>query len=152
MFILLSIDTDTLYIIEKTVGFKTNIDLNAEWELDKCLQLTHNLSSMYHCIRLLNLSVSSLGIFGNSCKSFIEICKDLEVERQHMMQIIRKTTNIIIRSTYYIFCMRKKSGPTVTSLCISYMTRNHYLLIIIFLYMLALYLMIDFAVLFHFSF
>ena len=35
--ILLSIDTDSLYIIELTVGFETNIDLNAERKHDKSL-------------------------------------------------------------------------------------------------------------------
>ena len=77
---LLSTNTDTLYIIELTVGFETNIDPNAERKHNKYFQLTHNLSSMYCCIRLINLSISSFAIFGNSCKSFIEICKDLDVE------------------------------------------------------------------------
>ena len=45
--VLLSIETDALYIIELTVGFETNIDLNAEKKYDKYLQLTHNLSSMF---------------------------------------------------------------------------------------------------------
>ena len=105
---LFSIDTDALYIIELTVGFETNTDLNAERKHDKYLQFTHDLSSMYRCVRLINLSISSLGIFGNSCKSFTEKCNDLDVEKQHMKYILRKTTNIIIRSTYYIICMRNK--------------------------------------------
>ena len=79
--ILLSIGTDTLYVIELTVGFETNIDRNAERKHDRFLQLTHDLSSMYHCVRLINLSISSLGIFGNSCKSFTEMCNDLDVEK-----------------------------------------------------------------------
>ena len=93
---LLSIGTDTLYIIELTVGFETNIDLNAERKHNKYLQLTHDLSSMYRCIRLINLSISSLGIFGTSCQSFTEMCNDLDVEKQQMMYVLGKTTNIII--------------------------------------------------------
>ena len=98
----------TLYIIELDVDFETNIDLNLQRKHDECLQLTHELSSMYCCVRLINLSISSLGIFGNSCKSFTEMCNDLDVEKQHMMHVLRKTTYIIIRSTFYIFCMRNK--------------------------------------------
>ena len=94
---LLSIGTDTLYIIELTVGFETNIDRNAERKHDRYLQLTHDLSSMYRCVRLSNLSTSSLEIFGNSCKSFTEMCNDLDVEKQHMKYILRKATHIIIR-------------------------------------------------------
>ena len=105
----LSIDTDTLHSIELTVGFETNIYLNAERKHDKYLQVTHDPSSMYRFIRVNNLSISSLRIFGSSCKSFIEICKDLVVGRKHMMHILRKAANIIIRSTFYIFCMRNKA-------------------------------------------
>ena len=58
---LLYVDTDTLYIIELMVGFETNIDLNAAKKHDKYLQLAHDLSPMYRCVRLINLSIRSLG-------------------------------------------------------------------------------------------
>jgi len=106
---LLLIDKDKFSIIELTVSFEGNVDLNLKREHDEYLQLTHDLSSLYRCITLINLSINSIGIFGNSCKYFIEMCKDLYVERQHMMYILRKTTDIIIWSTYYIFCMRNKA-------------------------------------------
>ena len=121
---LLSIGTDTLYIIEITVSFETNIDLNAERKHNKYLQLTHDLSSMYRCIRLINLSISALGIFGNSCKSFVHMSKDLDVKKQYMKNILRNTTNIIIRSRTTSSTSGIKPGPTLTSLYISYMTRT----------------------------
>ena len=48
---LLSIDKDTLNIIELTLGFETNIDLNAERKHNEYLQLTHDLSSMHRYVR-----------------------------------------------------------------------------------------------------
>ena len=76
----LSIDRDTIHNIELTIGFETNIHLNAERKHGTYLQHTHDLSSMYRCVRLINLSISFLKVFGNSCKSFIEMCKDLDFE------------------------------------------------------------------------
>ena len=42
---LLSIGSATIYIIELTVGFETNINLNAERKKDNYMQLTQDLSS-----------------------------------------------------------------------------------------------------------
>ena len=107
--LLLCIGTDTIYIVELTVGFETNITTNADRKRNKYLQLTRDLSSKYRYTKFINLSMSSIGIFGKSCKSFIEMCNDLGIEKQHLNYILSKITAIIIRSTYYIFCMRNKS-------------------------------------------
>jgi len=97
-----------IYIIELTVGFDTNINLNAERKKDKYMQLTRDLSSKYRSVNFINLSISSLGIFGKSCNSFIAMCNDLNIDKQNLNYALRKITAIIIRSTYYIFCMRNK--------------------------------------------
>ena len=107
--LLLCIGTATIYIVELTVGFETNITTNADRKRNKYLQLTHDLSSKYRNTKFINLSISSIGIFGKSCKSFIEMRNDLGIEKQHLNYILSKITAIIIRSTYYIFCMRNKS-------------------------------------------
>ena len=107
--LLLCIGTATIYIVELTVGFETNITTNAYRKRNKYLQLTRDLSSKYRNAKFINLSISSIGIFGKSCKSFIKMCNDLGIEKQHLNYILSKITAIIIRSTYYIFCMRNKS-------------------------------------------
>ena len=66
------------------------------------------LFSKYHHVRFVNLSISSLGIFGQSCNSFIQMCTDLSINTGHSKYIITKLTSIIIRTIYYIFCMRNK--------------------------------------------
>ena len=97
-----------LYIIELTVGFETNINLNADRKKDKYMQLTRDLSSKYRSVKFSNRSISSLGIFGKSRNSFIAMCNDLNIDKQQLNYGLRKTTTIIIRSSYYIFCMRNK--------------------------------------------
>ena len=105
---LLSIGKTTLYVIELTVGFETNLNSNAERKHEKYDQLTRDLSSDFHSVKFINLSLSALGIFGKSCEPFIDMCKELEFDKLHTEFIVRKLATIIIRSTYYIFCMRNK--------------------------------------------
>ena len=105
---LISTDSASIYIIELTVGFETNINLNAERKKDKYMQLTCDISSKYRSVNFINLSISSLGIFGKSFNSFIAMCNDLNIEKKTLNYALRKITAIIIRSTYYIFCMRNK--------------------------------------------
>ena len=96
-------------MIELTVGFETNLNSNAERKHEKYHRLARDLSSDFHNIKFINLSLSALGIFGKSCEPFIDMCKELEFDRQHTDFIVRKLSTIIIRSAYYIFCMRNKS-------------------------------------------
>ena len=105
---LLSIGKTTLYVIELTVGFETNLNSNAERKHEKYYQLTRDLSSEFHSVKFINLSLSALGILGRSCESFIDMCKELEFDKLHTEFIVQTLSTIIIRSTYYIFCMRNK--------------------------------------------
>ena len=112
---LLSIGKTTLYVIELSVGFETNINVNTERKRVKYNQLTRDLLSEYHDVRFINLPLSALGIFGNSCGPFIDMLKELDFEKPHINFAVQKLTTIIIGSTYYIFCMRNKPwGLTLT--------------------------------------
>ena len=53
-------------------------------------------------------TVSCLGIFGRSADSFIDMCNDWDINKNHFRFITRKTSNIIIRSTHFIFCSKNK--------------------------------------------
>ena len=97
-----------LYIIELTVGFETNIDNNASRKYEKYRNLIQELSSNYHKVKFINISISLLGIFVNSCDAYIQMYKDLNCEEQHLKYILKKLITIMIRTTYYIFCMRNK--------------------------------------------
>ena len=105
---LISTSCNTLYVIELSVGFETNLKNNANRKFTKYRYLLNDLSSKYRHAKSMNLSISSLGIFGKSCDSVSKMCNDLTTNTGHTNFIITKLTSIIIRTTYYIFCMRNK--------------------------------------------
>ena len=60
---------ETFYIIELTVGFETSLNINVERKHEKCRQLARDLSSDFHDVTLISLSISVLGTFGKSCET-----------------------------------------------------------------------------------
>ena len=47
----------TFYIIEFTVGFQSNLNINAEKKYEKYHQLTRELSSDFHNVKFINSSL-----------------------------------------------------------------------------------------------
>jgi len=90
------------------VGFEANIDNNASRKYKKYRNLIQELSSNYHKVKFINISISLLGIFGNFYEAYIQMYKDLNCEEKHLKYILKKLITIIIRTIYYIFCMRNK--------------------------------------------
>ena len=75
---LLSTANSILYIIELIVGFEANIDNNASRKYENYRNLIQEPSSDYHKVKFINISMSSLGIFGNSCDTYSQMYKDLD--------------------------------------------------------------------------
>ena len=100
---------DKLYIIELTVGFETNLANNARRKELKYRSLVTDLSNDYNSIEFINLSISCLGIGGQSSESFLTMCTKLGFDNQHLNFIISKLSTIAICTTFYIFCMRNKA-------------------------------------------
>ena len=99
------------------MGFETNLNNNARRKELKYLPLLTDLANDYKQVKFINLSVSFLGIFGNSSDLFIKLCMERCISNGDLNFIISKISTIIIRSTYYIFCMRNKpwSNPELLS-------------------------------------
>ena len=97
-----------IYILVLTVGFETNLQVNAERKRAKYQSLIETLKSKYTDVKFVNLSISSLGIFGLCCTFFVEICDVLAVDMGHQRYLISKLSDTIIRTTYFIFCRRNK--------------------------------------------
>ena len=74
----------TSRILLNLLFFETNIDNDASRAYKKCRSLKQELSSNYHEVKFMNVSVSSLGIFGNSCDAHIQMCKDLDFHKIKM--------------------------------------------------------------------
>ena len=106
--LLLHTKDNCLYILELTIGFETNLNNNAERKHLKYSQLVSDLRSQYKSVTFVNLTMSSLGIYANSCLSFLEMCDSLSIDNHHKRFLISKLSTISIRTTYYIFCFRNK--------------------------------------------
>ena len=80
--ILFSTADNILYIIELTVSFETNLNINASRKELKYRPLQVDLDKAYDRIKFVNLCISSLGIFGNSSDSFLQVCHDIGIDKQ----------------------------------------------------------------------
>ena len=93
------------------LGFETNLNNNSSRKELKYRPLLIDLARGYKQITFINLSISSLGIFGNCSDSFLKLCMERGINNGDLKFIISKISSIIIRSTYYIFCMKNKPWP-----------------------------------------
>ena len=100
---------NTLYILELTVGFETNIEVNNKRKAIKYGPLIQDLRSQYRTITFINLSMSALGIYEASSDTILKMMNDLGIAKSVQISIIKKIMNIAVRSTYYIFCRRNKT-------------------------------------------
>ena len=97
---ILIIEDKCLYIIEFTGGFETNIERNAERKEIKYRPLLEQFENKYRKTKFIDLSTSSLGMFGQASESYFDMCKELGIEQSHLKYIAIKMTTIIIRITY----------------------------------------------------
>ena len=103
------------YILELTVGFESNIQINSDREASKYSSLILDLKHTYSDVKFVNLSMSTIGIMGKSSESLLLMLDDLKLDKPTQKYLIRKVMNIAIRCTYYIFCCRNKpwSNPNL---------------------------------------
>ena len=72
------------------------------------------MSRNYRCVKFVNLSISSLGVFSDECSTFLDMMNDIGIEKKQQYYILIKTLiNIAIRATYYIFCCRNRSWDSL---------------------------------------
>ena len=106
--LLLITKNKTLYILELTIGFETNIKVNSDRKALKYNSLHHALRSKYNQINFINLSLGALGTVGSSSDSSSELLKAVDFDSKMQKAILSRIMNITIRCTYYIFCCRNK--------------------------------------------
>ena len=99
---------NAIYILELTVGFVSNLMINAERKLNKYRPLVLSLSSSYQKVKFLNVSMSALGVLKSTCDSLMELLEDLDCPEKLQRRLISKIMNIEICCTYYIFFRRNK--------------------------------------------
>ena len=106
------LNNTTVYLLELTVGFESNIKVNSDRKAAKYHPLLTNLRTEYTNINFVNISMSALGIFGTSSDAFLQTLKDLNFNQDLTHHIIMKAFNIAIRCTYYIYWRRDKQWTT----------------------------------------
>ena len=106
--LLLSIENRILYILELTVGFETNLQINSDRKHQKYLTLIADQENVYDTVKFVNVSVSSLGVFGESTNSLFAMLHDLKFDEQRVKYVKKKIIATCIRTSYYIFCRRNK--------------------------------------------
>ena len=106
--LLLAIENECLYILELTVGFESNLKVNANRKRQKYLDLIEEQKTNYDKVKFINLSLSTLGVFSRSAENFDEMLRSLKLDAQYSKYIKKKIVNMCIRTSYYIFCTRNK--------------------------------------------
>ena len=106
--LLLAIENECLYILELTVGFESNLQVNANRKRQKYLDLIEEQKTNYDKVKFINLSLSTLGVFSRSAENFDEMLRSLKLDAQYSKYIKKKIVNMCIRTSYYIFCTRNK--------------------------------------------
>ena len=76
--------------------------------------------SRNYCVKFVNHSLSSLGVFSDECSTFLDMMDDIGIDKKQQLYIIKKMTDIAIRATYYIFCCRNRNweSPDLMQFCV----------------------------------
>ena len=68
------IQSKCLYVLELiVVDFESNLNNNAVSKKEKYVNLINEMSRNYRCVRFVNLSMSSLGVFSDECSTFLDM-------------------------------------------------------------------------------
>ena len=84
------------------MGFETNFEVNSKRKAMKYDPLLQDLYSQHRTIKLINLSMSALGVYDTSSDTILTMMKDLVIENNFRKSILKKIMTTAVRSTYYI--------------------------------------------------
>jgi hypothetical protein len=107
--LLLSLSNGSLYVVELTVGYETNLENNVKRKKAKYRELVRQLDeNQFNEVNFVNLSMSSLGTPVQECSTFLEMLENVGLDKNYRTFCVRRMMTIAIRSIYYIFCCRNK--------------------------------------------
>ena len=107
---------NSLWVLELTVGFETNILKNFDRKQTNYTFLLSELRKRYSKVTYANLSMGACGVVGKN-SNLLKLMKELKVPDSDSTYHVTKIINICSRSTYYIFSCRNKdwSNPELMS-------------------------------------
>ena len=98
----------TIFVLELTVGFETNLDYNTKLKASKYREMLKSPENKFEKVNFVNLSMGALVIVG-AHSSVTNILKALGFQQQEIAYLIKKVMCCCIRGTHYVFCMRNKA-------------------------------------------
>ena len=114
--LLLITKNNTLYILELTIVFETNIKVNSDRKALKYNPLHQDLRSKYIQIKFINLPLGALGTVGSSSDSFIELLNAVDFDSKMQKAILYRITNLyILRSLYDNLCQTNQIALNCTT-------------------------------------
>ena len=75
--LVLIVNNTSVYVLELSVGFESNISINSDSKLAKYRPHFNSPRTNYTSIKFVNLSMSALGIFGASPDFLLQMLQDL---------------------------------------------------------------------------
>ena len=99
----------SIYVLELTVRFESNLNNNAVRKKEKYLNLIKEMRRNYKFVKFVNLTISSLGVFSNEYSTFSDMINDTGIDKKQQLYKIKKMIDITIRATHYIFCGRNRN-------------------------------------------
>ena len=105
----------TIFVLELTVGFETNTDLNTKRKANKYKEMLKSLENKFEKVNFINLSMGTLCIVGVHSNVTNKL-KALGFLQHEIAYLIKKIMGCCIRGTYYVFRMRNKAwSPSLLS-------------------------------------
>lgn len=100
----------SVYILELTVGFETNLERNAIRKREKYKPLLKNLKKSYENVSFLNMSMGAIGTFGKSCANVTEWLGSVGVNESASKNLLRKLVNISLGVLIIFSVLETKNG------------------------------------------
>ena len=99
---IVTLTESTIFVLELTVGFETNIGLNTKRKANKYKEILKSLENKFEKVNFGNLSMGALGIVGAHCSVTITP-RALGFQQQEIASLIKKIMCCCIRGTYNVF-------------------------------------------------
>ena len=94
---LIVILNNTLYLLELTAGYETNIYLNSKRKEENYRALMDRLAQLHNSTQFVKLSMGALGVCGEISTSLIRFLSDLGVDKKEIDFALCKICNVCIQ-------------------------------------------------------
>ena len=95
-------------LLELTIGFETNMELNSTRKREKYKALVDRLKKSYDDVVYANISMRACGFIEKDSKKFLDIMTKLKIPETEIQYLTKSIINVCIRTSYFIFCRRNK--------------------------------------------